>query len=683
MNKRIEQLIKLINQYDQEYYILDQPSISDEEYDLLFSELLDLEKKYPNLIKPYSPTQRVAGGVKNDFSPVKHVSRMLSLQKRANEEDLKDFGMKVSKTLNSAEVIYSAEPKFDGLAISITYVAGMLSKAATRGDGEYGENVTNNVKTIRQIPLQLRGSNIPAIVEIRGEVYITSEKFNRWREEAERVGDKVPVNSRNAAAGSLRQLDPSTTAKRPLSFYAYSVGHSEGWEIPRTHSGILQSLKEWGFPVSDLNEVVTGIYGCLDYFSRIGHKRSKIPYSIDGVVFKIDDIASREELGTVSREPRWACAYKFPAEEAVTVIDSVDFQVSRTGSLNPVARIKPIFVGGATVSSVTLHNLDEIERKDIRVGDKVVVTRAGDVIPKIVKVMIRGRSDLIAHNRLSKIVPPSTCPVCNGPVEKQMGQVNFHCISNLTCRAQLLGSLLHFVGRKAMDIDGLGDKLIDQLVQKGLVKSVSDLYKLDLHKLMVLERMGTTLASKLISSIAKSKKTTLARLLYSLGIPDVGENTSKQLAKKFKSIEDLILAAKEDLDTENEEKDKYRFPRLRAIQDVGVSVAKHISHYFSNSRNVEIIRELKRLGLEWDSTTPSKVSSVLEGKVFVITGTLPEMSRDEASSLIESYGGVVSGGVSAKTSYLLAGEAAGSKLEKAQKLKIPVIDLSELRGMMA
>jgi DNA ligase (NAD+) len=673
---RAAELRQLIEDYDYRYYVLDDPAVPDAEYDRLFLELQRLEAEHPELRTPGSPTQRVGGAPRSGFAPVRHRLPMLSLRKANDENELRDFDRRVRETLGREAVDYVAEPKLDGLAVSLLYEDGVFVRGATRGDGSTGEDISENLKTIRRIPLRLRGRTHPPVVEIRGEVYLPLEGFRRWSEEATAKGEKPPVNPRNAAAGSLRQLDPGITAARPLAFYAYGLGHAEGWTPPQLHSQLLALIRQWGFPVSDLIEVVRGVAGCIDYFARMGLRRAELPFDIDGVVYKLDDLAGREELGTVSREPRWAVAYKFAAEEAVTVLENVEFQVSRTGALNPVARLKPVFVGGAHVSNASLHNIDEIERKDVRVGDHVIVRRAGDVIPEVVRVLSEQRP---AHAHKPSV--PTHCPVCGARVEREEGEVNARCTNGLSCRAQLLGALVHFVSRRAMDIEGLGEKLLGQLIERELVRSPADIFHLKAEALAELERMGEKSAARVLAAIEASKHTELARFLYALGIPDVGETTARDLARHFRTLDALIEAAEADAPTAHAEKDRERCPRLRAVPDVGPVVAAHIAHFFTEPRNREVVKALQDAGVRWPEAKIA-AEGPLTGKTFVITGTLPGMSRDEASALIETYGGKVSGSVSAKTDFVLAGAEAGSKLAKAEKLGVPVIDLDALRRMI-
>ncbi|SFF34213.1 DNA ligase (NAD+) [Fontimonas thermophila] len=677
---RAEALRQQLREHDHRYYVLDQPTISDAEYDRLFDELQRLEREYPELLTPDSPTQRVAGQVRADFAPVRHRLPMLSLRKVTNEGELRDFDRRVRETLGVASVDYVGEPKLDGLAVSLIYEHGVLVCGATRGDGETGEDITANLKTIRSIPLRLRGGDDapPPWLEVRGEVYLPLAGFRRWVEEAVQRGEKPPVNPRNAAAGSLRQLDPSVTAQRPLAFYAYGIGYVEGWALPRLHSEVLDHLRAWGFPVSDLIERVQGAGGCQRYFEAMQARRGELAFDIDGVVFKLDDLAGREELGTVSREPRWAVAYKFPAEEAETVVENIDFQVGRTGALTPTARLRTVFVGGANVSNATLHNLDEVERKDVRIGDWVIVRRAGDVIPEVKQVVLAKRPP---HAR--RVEVPTHCPACGSPVVREAGDPVARCTGGLTCPAQLTRALQQFASRRALDIEGLGEKLLGQLIEQGLVRKSSDIYRLDVQRLAALDRMGEKSAQNLIDAIERSKKTTLARFLYALGIPQVGEATAQQLASHFRTLEALIEAALADAASADDPnlKDKDRFPRLRAVPDVGPEVARLIAQWFAQDKHRALIAELRDAGVHWP-VSQAPVEGPLSGKTFVLTGTLPGMTRDEATALIEARGGKVIGSVSKKTDYVIAGEAAGSKLVKAQKLGVPILDADGFRALL-
>lgn len=667
--------------HDHAYYVLDAPSIDDRRYDALFSELMALETAHPTLRIPDSPTQRIGGAALAAFAPVTHRLPMQSLRKCNNFGELSDFDRRARELLGSSSVVYSAEPKLDGLAVSLIYEQGLLVCGATRGDGATGEDVTANLRTIPTIPLRLKGE-VPAVLEVRGEVYLPLAGFHRWVAEATERGEKIPVNPRNAAAGSLRQLDSRITATRPLAFLAYALGHTQGWVEPQTHAENIHQMKHWGFPVSDLIETVEGVAGCERYFQRMAQCRSRLPFEIDGVVFKLDDLAGRIELGSVAREPRWACAYKFAAEEAETELLNIEFQVSRTGSLNPVARLHPVFVGGATVSNATLHNLDEITRKDLRIGDRVLVRRAGDVIPEVVRPLIEHRPE---DARI--VVIPDHCPVCGGQVEREAEEVNARCTSGLSCQAQLQGALMHFVSRRAMDIDGMGDKLLAQLIDLALVRNPSDIYQLTVAQLAGLERMGEKSAGNLVAAIAHSRTTTFARFLYALGIPDVGEVTARELATHFATLDALIEAATTDAQTTEENKDKMRCPRLRQVPDVGAVVATHISHFLTEPRNRAVITQLTTpveqggAGVHWPSITQPSAGP-LSGKTFVLTGTLPTLSRDAATALIQSAGGKVTSSISSKTDYLVAGAEAGSKLTKAEKLGVTIIDEAGLLGML-
>ncbi|MES2488935.1 MAG: NAD-dependent DNA ligase LigA [Pseudomonadota bacterium] len=667
--KRAAELRRELNEHNHQYYVLDQPSISDAAYDALFQELQTLEVAHPELLTPDSPTQRVGGVARPEFKPVKHRLPMQSLRKENDEAELRDFDRRVCEALLRSAVDYVAEPKLDGLAVSLIYENGVLVRGATRGDGETGEEITENLKTIRHIPLILRGET-PSLLEVRGEVYLPLAGFKRWVDEVIARGEKAPVNPRNAAAGSLRQLDSKITAQRPLAFYAYAVGYTAGWAAPRLHSKVLAQVKAWGFPVSELIEVVQGADGCLRYFEAIGAKRAGLPFDIDGVVFKLNDLAGREELGSVSREPRWACAYKFAAEEAETVLENIEFQVGRTGAITPVARLKPVFVGGANVSNATLHNMGEVARKGVMIGDTVIVRRAGDVIPEVKEVVLAKRPE-----NVRAIALPEACPVCGSPIEQEEGEAVARCSGGLTCRAQLHGALQHYVSRRALDIEGLGEKLLAQLIDQSLLQSPADIYALRVETLAGLERMGEKSAQNVVNAIEASKATTLGRFIYALGIRDVGEATAVGLATHFRTLEALEQAAKDDAPTADAEglKDKERFPKLREVPDVGPEVARQISRWFTQSKHHDLLAQLRAAGIHWPEAAARPAEGPLLGKTFVITGTLP-VSRDQASDFIESQGGKVTGSVSAKTDFLLAGEAAGSKRAKAEKLGVAILD---------
>lgn len=685
VEKRIAELRQALEEHNYRYYVLDDPKVSDAEYDRLFEALQKLEAEHPELLTSDSPTQRVGGAPRPGFEEVQHRLPMQSLRKCADEGELRDFDRRVRETLDIEAASYVAEPKLDGLAVSLTYENGVFVRGATRGDGTTGEDITENLRTIRRIPLRLRG-DAPPVIEVRGEVYLPLAGFKRMVEEATASGDKVPVNPRNAAAGSLRQLDSRITARRPLAFYAYGVGYSEGWRAPKLHSQALEQLRGWGFPVSEHVKTVQGVEGCIAFFEDIGRKRARLGFDIDGVVFKLDDLAGREELGSVSREPRWACAYKFAAEEAQTLLEGIEFQVGRTGAITPVARLKPVFVGGANVSNATLHNMDEVRRKDVRVGDTVLVRRAGDVIPEVIGAVLVDDAAREAHEQRPEPEMLTQCPVCGGKVERVEGEVVARCANGLSCRAQLHGALIHFVSRKAMDVEKLGEKLLAQLIDHNIVKSPADIYdtsKVNAGVLTDLERMAEKSASNVIAAIEDSKSTTFQRFLYALGCPQVGETTARDLARHFGTLDALYAATEADAPTEHDEalKEKDRFPQLRAVPDVGPTVAAHVVHFFNEPRNREVIAKLVEAGVHWPAPKAA-ASGHLSGKTFVITGTLPGVSREEASAAIEAAGGKVSGSVSKNTDFLLAGEAAGSKLAKAEKLGVDILDWADFQKLL-
>lgn len=675
---RAQALRAQLNEHNHRYYVLDDPSISDAEYDALLRELSALEHAHPELLTPDSPTQRVGAPPAHEFAPITHRAPMLSLNNCFNAGELADFDRRVRETLGIAIVDYVAEPKLDGLGVSLTYENGLFIQGATRGDGQTGEDISANLRTIGSIPLRLRGSDIPEWVEVRGEVFLPHAGFAQMNADARARGDKLYVNPRNAAAGSLRQLDSRQTARRPLQFYAYALGAVQGWRQPARHQDLLAALRAWGFAVSDLIQPVQGAAGCMAFYEAMNARRPTLPFDIDGVVYKLDDLAAREELGYVSRAPRWAIAHKFAAEEAQTVLENVEFQVGRTGAVTPVARLAPVFVGGATVSNATLHNMDEIARKDVRIGDTVIVRRAGDVIPEVKEVVLELRPD-----SARAVALPSQCPVCGGHIEREVGEVVARCSNGLSCQAQLHGALLHFVSRRALDIEGLGEKLLVQLIETGHVKSLADIFGLQLKPLAELERMGEKSAQNVLDAIEKSKTTTLARFLYALGIRDVGEATARDLAAHFGSLEALIDTARLDAPTIHAEKDKDCCPRLRQVPDVGPIVASKICHFFGEPQNLAAIQALQNAGVQWPQVEKSaSPQGIFTGKTVVITGTLPGVSRDQASELIQTHGGKVSGAVSKKTDYVLAGEAAGSKLAKAEQLGVPVLDWAQVLAMV-
>lgn len=675
---RAAELRRLLGEHNYRYYVLDQPTVSDAEYDALFRELQSLETEHPELLTADSPTQRVGGAPLAEFAEVRHRLPMQSLNNCFSEEELREFDRRVREGLDGQSVTYVAEPKLDGLAVSLIYEHGVFVRGATRGDGTTGEDITANLRTLRALPLRLRGTP-PPLLEVRGEVFLPRAAFERMNAEAMARGEKIYVNPRNTAAGSLRQLDPRVTARRPLAIYAYALGVTEAWSRPRTHAEVLQQLRDWGFPVSDLIERVQGVEGCLAYYARIGEQRASLPFDIDGVVYKLDDLADREELGSVARAPRWAIAHKFPAEEARTVVENVEFQVGRTGTLTPVARLRPVFVGGVTVSNVTLHNMDQVARLGLQIGDTVTVRRAGDVIPEITQVSLDLRPETSRA-----VVLPAVCPVCGSAVERAANEVAVRCTGGLTCKAQLHGGLMLFVSRRALDIEGLGEKLLAQLIEREWVKSPADLFRLTATQLAELERMGEKSAQNLVDALEKAKNTTLSKLIYALGIRDVGESTAEALSAHFGTLEALIAAADRDAHTEHDPaiKDKDRFPLLRAVPDIGPEVARSILHWFASPRHRALLEELRGAGLQLRVEAPRAVGSALAGKTFVITGTLPGVSRDQATALILSQGGRVSGSISSKTDFLLAGEAAGSKLAKAEKLGVTVLDWAALQGLV-
>jgi DNA ligase (NAD+) len=653
--QRVLFLRQEIERHNYLYYVLDAPEIPDSEYDRLFRELQQLEERY-GLVSPDSPTQRVGGAPATEFAQVTHRTPMLSLNNAFEDEEVAAFDRRVREGLGVNVVEYSVEPKFDGLAISLCYEGGVLTQGATRGDGFTGEDVTANLRTIKAIPLRLPTQNPPALVEVRGEVLMLKADFERLNREQRQRGEKEFANPRNAAAGSIRQLDPRITASRRLTFFAYGVGAVEGTTLPAVHSAVLDWLEALRLPVSRERALVQGVSGLLAYYRRMGAKRDSLPYDIDGVVYKVNDLRAQERLGYVARAPRFAIAHKFPAEEAMTELLGIDVQVGRTGALTPVARLKPVFVGGVTVTNATLHNEDEIRRKDVRVGDTVIVRRAGDVIPEVVAVVRERRPP---HAR--EFAMPKTCPVCGSHVMRLPGEAVARCTGGLYCPAQRKQAILHFASRRAMDIEGLGDKLVDQLVDKGIVSNPADLYKLDLKTLAGLERMAEKSAGNLLAAIEGSKKTTLARFIYALGIRNVGEATAKDLARHFGNLDDLIEADEEG---------------LRRVPEVGPVVAQSIAQFFAEPHNREVIRELREHGVRWEEGAPAAARrrSAVAGKSFVLTGTLASMTRDEARDRIEALGGRVTGSVSKKTDYVVVGTEPGSKYDKARELGVAILD---------
>lgn len=663
---QIAKLRAQINQHNYQYYVLDNPSIPDADFDLLFRQLQQLEQQFPELVTADSPTQRVGAKPLDKFGQVQHQVPMLSLDNAFADEDFLAFYQRMADRLDQqTEFSFCAEPKLDGLAVSIRYENGQLVQAATRGDGYTGEDITSNIKTIRCIPLCLQG-DFPAVLEVRGEVFMPLAGFERMNEEAKQKGDKVFANPRNAAAGSLRQLDPKITASRPLSFYAYAVGAVQDPDNKldnQSHYQRLQQLKSWGLPVCPEIRLCKGANEALEYHQSIGEKRSSLPYEIDGVVLKVDSLAQQLALGFVSRAPRWAIAFKFPAQEKTTRLLDVEFQVGRTGSITPVARLEPVSVGGVTVSNATLHNQDEIQRLGIQIGDTVIVRRAGDVIPQIVAVV----PELREQSR--EIVFPSQCPVCQSDIERVEGEAVSRCSGGLYCPAQQKEALKHFVSRKALDVEGLGDKLIEQLVDEGLVHTPADIFKLDMPALVGLERMGEKLALKLLAAINNAKTTTLPRFIYALGIRDVGEATALNLANHFRSLEALQQATLE---------------QLLAVADVGAVVAGRLLHFFQDTHQQQVISDLVAIGLHWpEIAAKAEVAQPLAGQTLVLTGTLTAMGRDEAKDKLQQLGAKVAGSVSAKTHAVIAGDNAGSKLAKAEELGVAVWTEEQMLALFA
>ncbi|MEL0629598.1 NAD-dependent DNA ligase LigA [Psychromonas aquatilis] len=653
--QQIQEISSLLEEYNYQYYVQDAPTVPDAEYDRLFHTLKQLETDYPELLSANSPTQKVGGTPLSKFEQVTHKIPMLSLDNVFDETSLNDFMKRVMDKSTLDETAFCIEPKLDGLAASIIYENGLLVQAATRGDGLTGENVTENVKTIANLPLRLRGDNIPSLLEVRGEVFMLKAGFNKLNEGLVAAGEKPFVNPRNAAAGSLRQLDSKIAASRPLAFYCYSVGVFEG-ELANSQYQRIEQLKSWGLPVSSEVKRVVGEDACHDFYQNISEKRPSLAYEIDGVVYKVDDIKLQQEMGFVARAPRWATAYKFPAEEAVTVVENVEFQVGRTGAITPVAKLKPVFVGGVTVSNATLHNKDEIERLGILIGDVVVVRRAGDVIPQVARVVIEQRES----QQTREIVFPETCPVCDSDVERIEGEAVTRCTGGLFCEAQRKQAIKHFASRKALDVDGLGDKLVDLLVDHKMIKDPSQLFSLTVAQLSSLPRMGETSAKKLVNNLQLSKKTTLARFLYSLGIREVGEATAANLANHYKTLPALKKASIES---------------LKSVSDVGEIVAKHLYYFLRQEHNLEVIDQLIGAGIHWPEIQEVDESELLLlDKTFVITGSFNAISRNDIKAALQALGAKVAGSVSKKTNTLVAGEAAGSKLAKATELGIEILD---------
>ena len=667
--KEIESLREQIRYHNYRYHALDDPEIPDVEYDRMMRRLQDLERQFPELVTEDSPTQRVGDTPIAAFGTVQHDIPMLSLDNAFADDELREFHRRVAERLElesaADKLRYAAEPKLDGAAVSLLYEEGRLVRGATRGDGTTGEDITHNVRTIDAVPLRLMGNDYPSSLEVRGEVFMPKSGFEDYNAKAREAGGKTFVNPRNAAAGSLRQLDPKLTAARPLDMYAYSVGRIDGGDLPRTHSEVLERLQSWGLKVCPERRVVEGVEGCLEFYREMAAKRDSLPYEIDGVVYKVDDLQQQRELGFVSRAPRWAIAHKFPAQEELTTVEGVEFQVGRTGALTPVARLAPVFVGGVTVSNATLHNIDELHRKDVRVGDTVIIRRAGDVIPEVVSVIETRRPEGTVPVTL-----PETCPVCGSAVAREGEEAVARCTGGLYCSAQRAESLKHFVSRKAMDIEGLGSKLIEQLVAAERIKTPADIYGLTREELADMDRMGEKSADNLVTAIKASRATSLARFLFALGIREVGEATAVALAGYFGKL-DLIMSASEE--------------ELVAVPDVGPVVASRIQSFFAEPHNGDVIQALRDHGVAWEESEPqrSPADGPLSGMTFVLTGTLPTMTRDEAKKKIQAQGGKVTGSVSKKTSYVVYGDKAGSKLTKAQSLGVETIDEAELNEMLS
>jgi DNA ligase (NAD+) len=659
--QRVQQLREQIRFHNYRYYVLDDPLIPDAEYDRLLRELQALEAEHPELVTEDSPTRRIGATPLSEFGEVRHEVPMLSLDNAFDDDELADFDRRARERLQVDEIEYTAEPKLDGLAVSLLYERGVLVRGATRGDGTLGEDITQNVRTIKSIPLHLIGKRFPQRLEVRGEVFMSHEGFRQLNQRQQQLGEKLFANPRNAAAGSLRQLDPRITAERPLEIYCYGVGVVEASKLPDSHSEILERLRDWGLRVYPGVKRVDGLKGCVDYYRKLEARRDSLAFDIDGVVFKVDRLDYQRQLGFVARAPRWAIARKFPAQEELTRVVAIDVQVGRTGAITPVARLEPVFVGGVTVTNATLHNEDEVHRKDVRVGDTVIVRRAGDVIPEVVSVIREKRP-----RKTRTFVMPRRCPVCGSDIERIEGEAVARCTGGLYCEAQRKEAIKHFASRRAMDIEGLGDKLVEQLVDQQLIDDVAGLYTLDAGTLAGLERMGEKSANKLIAALAKSKHTTFDRFLYALGIREVGEATARALAQAFGDLDALMQADAESLE---------------AVRDIGPVVANHIVHFFQQPHNRKVIEKLLGAGIHWPAVKAGR-HQPLAGRSYVLTGTLSSMTRDQAKQRLRALGASVAGSVSKKTTAVVAGDNPGSKLAKAQTLGVPVLSEAELMKLL-
>ena len=661
---RVNALRAEIEEHNYRYYVLAEPTIADSVFDQLFAELKQLEQQHPELHSNDSPTQRVGAAPVSAFTEVVHRVPMLSLDNVFMTDELDAFVERIAQRLSlTGNIEFACEPKLDGVAISLLYRDGILVQAATRGDGQAGEDVTQNVRTIPSVPLKLRGKGFPSELEVRGEIIMPLAGFAKFNQQAQAKGEKTFVNPRNAVSGSLRQLDSAITASRPLAFFAYAIGFCSETQLAQTHSDILTKLKQWGLPISDLNAVVMGAAGCAQFYQQLAKQRADLPFEIDGVVYKVNAMALQQQLGFVSRAPRWATAHKFPAEEKLTTVLAIEFQVGRTGAVTPVARLEPVFVGGVTVSNATLHNFDELHRKDVRVGDTVIVRRAGDVIPEVVEPILAKRP---ANTVV--VAMPTQCPICQADVVKEADEAVARCVGGLYCKAQLRESIKHFASRRALDVEGLGDKLVDQLVEQNMINDVADLFTLNELTISNLPRMGLKSAQNLIAALEKSKNTTLPRFLYALGIREVGEATARNLAEHFLKLPAIMQADQATLQT---------------VPDVGPIVAAHIHAFFAQKHNRELIEMLQAQGIQWPVMEAKPTTeTALHGKVFVLTGTLSTMTRDQAKAALLAQGAKVSGSVSGKTDYVVAGENPGSKITKAESLGISVISESELQTLL-